>query len=88
MSFRVALASGAKTDEDFSYENCCPLIRDTICEAINQIINSMRQSSVFHLSRTYTLGFKCPNPDHASNTDYGHTPQAVFDLNNIQEYGV
>ena len=81
--FRVALASGARIDEDFSNENCCPLIRDTICEAINQIINSMRQSSVFHLSRTYTLGFKCPN--HASNADYGHAPQAVFDLNNIQD---
>ena len=81
--FRISRATGASTDEEYHNKNCCPLIRDTVCLAIDQVIQSMTQNSVFHMSQTHKLGFKCPN--HKSlNQSYGHEPLAVFDLNNIE----
>ena len=79
--FRVSRPDGARTDEEYHSENSCPLIRDTVHNAVNHIIKSMTQNSVFHLSQIYKLGFKCPN--HKSETDYGHEPLAVFDLNDV-----
>ena len=79
--FRVSRAPGARVDEQYHGKNCCPLIRDSICHAIDRVVQSMSHNSVFHLSQAYKLGFKCLN--HKQSL-CGHEPLALFDLNNIQ----
>ena len=81
--FRISPATGAGAHEQYHSQNCCPLIRDTISNAIDHVIKLMTQNSVFHISQTYNLGFKCPNPVHASKIDHGHEPLAIFDLKNV-----
>ena len=57
---------------------CCPAIRTIIREAANRVIQSMRQGSLYKLSKGYELAFKCP---HHPATEIGHEPLAklVYD---------
>ena len=57
---------------------CCPAIRTIIREAVNRVIQSMRQGSLYILSKGYELAFKCP---HHQPTEIGHEPLAklVYD---------
>ena len=57
---------------------CCPAIRTIIREAANRVIQSMRQGSLYQLSKGYELAFKCP---HHPSTEIGHEPLAklVYD---------
>ena len=57
---------------------CCPAIRTIIREAANRVIQSMRQGSLYKLSKGYELAFKCP---HHPPTEIGHEPLAklVYD---------
>ena len=52
---------------------CCPAIRTIIREAVNRVIQSMRQGSLYKLSKGYELAFKCP---HHPPTEIGHEPLA------------
>ena len=57
---------------------CCPAIRTIIREAADRVIQSMRQGSLYKLSKGYELAFKCP---HHPPTEIGHEPLAklVYD---------
>ena len=59
------------SDDTVEYWNseCCPAIRTIICEAANRVIQSMRQGSLYKLSKGYELAFKCPR--HPP-TEIGH----------------
>ena len=54
-------------------DKCCPQIRRTICEAADRVIQSMKQGSLYKLSKGYELAFKCP---HHPWADIGHEPLA------------
>ena len=57
---------------------CCPTIRTIIREAADRVIQSMRQGSLYKLSKGYELAFKCP---HHSPTEISGEPLAklVYD---------
>ncbi|XP_064392221.1 uncharacterized protein LOC135339913 isoform X4 [Halichondria panicea] len=58
--FRVSRPPGAVEDEEFSSTNCCPLLKDMLQKSIKNVIDRMRQSSLFQLSHGYDFAFKCP----------------------------
>ncbi len=58
--FRV---SRATKDEEFSSAKCCTLIIDMLQKSIRDVIDRMRQSSLFQLSQGYDFAFKCPRSD-------------------------
>ena len=58
--FRVSRPPGAVEDEEFSSTKCCPLFKDIIQKSIKDVIDRMRQSSLFQLSQGYDFAFKCP----------------------------
>ena len=68
--------------EAFNSSEACPLIRSTIVKAIDHVINAMRQSSLFRLSKDYQLAFRCPKHSASSNEGLGHEPMAVIDGEN------
>ena len=91
--FRVSQPKGARTDEDYKYENCCPLIRDTVCEIGEKVIQSLSQNSTSLYydvppTESFKLAFKSPcytqlcdsDPLSTSDSAFGHESLAVFDL--------
>ncbi|XP_064387520.1 uncharacterized protein LOC135335853 isoform X4 [Halichondria panicea] len=62
--FRV---SRAATDGEFSSTKCCTLIIDMLQKSIKNVIDRMRQSSLFQLSQGYDFAFKCPRSDCKGN---------------------
>ena len=80
--FRVFKSSDMA--EEFHTSQSCPLIRNTILKAIDQVIKVMRQNSLFRLSKDYQLAFRCPDSKHviSSIEHLGHEPMAVIDGEN------
>ena len=80
--FRVFKSSDMA--EEFHSPESCPRIRNTILKAIDQVIEVMRQSSLFRLSKDYQLAFRCPDSKHiiSSIEGLGHEPMAVIDNEN------
>ena len=74
--FRVSRAHGAPSNEGYHNSNCCPLIKNLLTQSINQVLDGMRQRSLFQKSGDYDFAFKCPN--HSSNQDPGHEALAVI----------
>ncbi|XP_064407131.1 uncharacterized protein LOC135351978 isoform X3 [Halichondria panicea] len=72
--FRVSRAPGAAVDEEF----CCPLIKDMLQKSIKDVIDRMRQRSLFQLSQGYDFAFKCPQSD--CKKKMGNESLAVFNL--------
>ncbi|XP_064388252.1 uncharacterized protein LOC135336416 isoform X2 [Halichondria panicea] len=56
--FRVSRPLGAAKDEEFS--KFCPLLKDMLQKSIKDVIDRMRQSSLFQPSHGYDFAFKCP----------------------------
>ena len=76
--FRTSLPPKPKYYKEL--EENCSFFRDTICKAIDTVLDLLTQRSE---SPTYMLGFKCPS---CSSTDFGHEPIAVFKINsNVKE---
>ena len=57
---RVSQPLGAVKDEEFSSIKCCPLLKDMLQKSIKNVIDRMRQSSLFQPSYGYDFAFKCP----------------------------
>ena len=72
--FRVSRAPGAAVDEKF----CCLLIKDMLQKSIKDVIDRMRQRSLFQLSQGYDFAFKCPQSDCKKKV--GNESLAVFNL--------
>ena len=58
--FRVSRAPGAAKDEEFCSIKCCPLFKDMLQKSVKDVIDRMRQHSLFQLSQGYDFAFKCP----------------------------
>ena len=69
----------SKTAEiEFWDSNCCPHIKDIICEATKRVVQSMQHGdSVYKLSNCFELAFKCPAKEHM-HAEFGHEPLAKF----------
>ena len=81
--FRVSRARGAPSNEDFHNSSCCPRIKEMLTKSINQVLDGMRQSSLFQRSQDYDFAFKCSL--HPSNQDPGHEALAVISQDNSKE---
>ena len=74
--FHVSRCSDETVDLEYWDRKCCPRIREIICEAANRVIQSMKQGSLYKLSKGYDLAFKCP---HHGIADFGHEPLAKIE---------
>ena len=81
--FRVSRCS--QIFEEFHSSKACPLIRCTIVKAIDHVIGVMIQSSLFRLSKDYSLAFRCQESKQGVETPVrglGHEGMAVVDGDN------
>ena len=77
--FRVSRSSASNIQEEFHSAESCPLIRRTIIKAVDQVIETMKQSSLFQLSKDYVLAFRCPDHSTKLGETLGHEPVAAID---------
>ena len=59
----------------FIDDDCCPLIKTTICQAADSVIRSLQHESLLRLSVGYELAFKCPEHE---DKGFGLEPLAAF----------
>lgn len=76
--FRVSRALGAVEDKEF----CCPLIKDMLQNSIKDVIDRMRQNSLFQLSQGYDFAFKCPQSKCKKRT--GNESLVVLNLGDLE----